>query len=253
MKIATFVAALILVAGGNLVAAEPTLEEILKIAYASKGPDTLQAKMTMTLIDSGGKSSERTLQIRRAGNDKQIVWFEAPANMRGTGFLRLVEGGEQKMWLYLPAFKKLERIGAADEKRSFLGSDFTYADMAEHNLSRYDARLLGKGKLDETDVHHVEFNLKSMQHDVLYAKIVAYIRLADSRVVREDLYDKGGDFIKQKTYAKIEQVAGHWLPTSIEMKNMQRDHVTRLEMKDIKVNERIADRVFSTKYLEKAD
>lgn len=253
MKFGTIVAAIIGLFVQPALAAEPTLEQMLQVAYSSKGPESLQAKMTMTLIDSGGKTSERTLQIRRAGNDKQIVWFEAPANMRGTGFLRLVEGGEQKMWLYLPAFKKLERIGAADEKRSFLGSDFAYADMADHNLSRYDARLLGKGKVDDVDVYHVEFNLKSMDYDVMYAKIIAYIRAADNRVAREDLYDKNGDFIKQKTYARIEQAGGHWIPTVIEMKDVQRDHVTRLAMQDIKVNERIPDRVFTTKFLEKVD
>lgn len=232
-------------------AAEPTLEQILQVAYHSKGPETLQATMTMLLIDETGKTSERTLEIRRAGSDKQLVWFEAPANMRGTGFLRLVENGEQKMWLYLPAFKKLERIGAADEKRSFLGSDFTYADMADHNLKRYNSRLLGKSKLDNQDVYQIEFNLTTMEHDVLYGRIIAYIRVADLRVVREDLYDKAGDLIKEKRYAKLEMISNHNMPTIIEMKDVTRKHITRLEMKDIKVNEKIPDRIFSTKYLEK--
>ena len=71
------------------------------------------------------------------------------------------------------------------------------------------------------------------------------------RVVREDLYDKAGDLIKEKRYTKLEMIGNHNLPTTIEMMDVSRKHIPRLEMKDVKVNEKIPDRIFSTKHLEK--
>ncbi|RMF15328.1 MAG: outer membrane lipoprotein-sorting protein [Candidatus Dadabacteria bacterium] len=233
-------------------AALPDVQSLLADAYNGKGPSSMQAQMTMTLVDAGGKSVDRTLQIRRAGNDRQIVWFESPANMKGTGFLRLVEGGTEKMWLYLPAFKKLERIGATDKKRPFLGSDFAYADMAPHNLSDYSAKILGEGELDGRKVIHVELTLKNQESDALYGKIVSYIDAETHHVLREDLYDRAGDLIKQKSYASWTKVGAYDIPLTVEMKNMQNDHITRLTMADVKVDQKIADRVFSTKFLQKA-
>ena len=241
----------LLVSASFVSASQSKLDQIVATAYKAKGPETMRSAMTMSLIDAAGKQSDRRLQIRREGDSKQLVWFDAPANMRGTGFLRVAENGNEKMWLYLPAFKKLERIGAADKKRPFLGSDFTYADMAPLDLNQYNATLLGQDSYDGKPVYKLAFGLKSATYDTLYGKIVAYVDVDANRVLAEDLYDKTGDLIKKKTYSGYSTAGKYHIPTIIEITNVRRNHRTRLTLTDIVVNKKIAKRLFTTKYLQR--
>ena len=62
------------------------------------------------------------------------MFFLSPADVKDTGFLTYdydEEGRDDDQWLYLPALKKTKRIASGDKSGSFMGSDFTYADMTD--------------------------------------------------------------------------------------------------------------------------
>ena len=61
---------------------------------------------------------------------------------------------DDDQWLYLPALKKTKRIASGDKSGSFMGSDFTYADMTTRNLDNYDYTLLKEDLLNDVPVCH---------------------------------------------------------------------------------------------------
>lgn len=225
---------------------------ILTKAHRGSGPRTLQATMTMTLVDSSGKTTERKLVVKREGIDKQVVWFEEPADLRGTAFLRLFEEGVQKMWLYLPAFNKLERIGGVKMNRSFLGSDFSYADLAERDLEAYTHTYEGQEELRGIQAHKLVSSLKpDAPEDAAYGKIITWVDVASGRLLQEDLYDKKGDLIKRKIFSETRQIKDYVIPTVVEMVDLMSNHSTRITMSDVVVDERIPVRYFSTRGLDR--
>lgn len=227
----------------------PDPRQLLDDAQTKGTPQTIQSTMTMTLTDAGGRSSSRELELRKVGEEKQVVWFTRPVDLRGTAFLRLEQGGSKQMWLYLPGFRQLDRISGARENESFLGSDFTYADMGTRNLDEYTHRYLGTGTLDGTDTHKIESSAK--QDDAPYERIVSFLRVEDGRLLREDLYDALGDLVKRKVHERFETVGKYYMPAVVIMTDMVTGHSTRLETRNIKVDEELSDRMFTTQYIQR--
>ena len=55
---------------------------------------------------------------------------------------------DDDQWLYLPALKKTKRIATGDKSGSFMGSDFSYADLTSRELDRYDFRLMKQAEVN---------------------------------------------------------------------------------------------------------
>ena len=90
-------------------------------------PVDMTSQMTMNLIDKKGKVRTRLLKTHRMSDNKQIMWFLKPSDVKGSSFLRLsYDDRDDDMWIYLPAFGKVRRIASHAKKGSFMGSDFTF-------------------------------------------------------------------------------------------------------------------------------
>ncbi len=242
---------LVLLAAAPAAAQSPDARTLLEKAQKSGTPKTMQSSMSMELKDRGGRTQNRALEIRKIGDEKQLVWFVTPADLKGTAFLRLGDAKNRKMWLYLPAFKRVERISGSKENESFLGSDFTYADMAERDLDLFNHKLLGSESLDGKKVHKIESTLKDEDDDAPYGKIISYVSEAEGRLLREDLYDLSGDLVKRRTQENFTKTGDYLIPSAIVMKDLLNDHSTRIEMKSIKVDEPLADNIFSTSHMQR--
>jgi hypothetical protein len=61
---------------------------------------------------------------------KAILFFLAPAEVKGTGFLAFTHKGRPAdQWLYLPELKRVRQITARRRKESFVGTDLSYHDL----------------------------------------------------------------------------------------------------------------------------
>ena len=101
--------------------------------------------MEMILIDKRGNRRERTIRAmaRTSARTTTTVDDVLPVAGRREGHglphLRLRRRRrDDDQWLYLPALKKTKRIASGDKSGSFMGSDFSYADMTDRKLDRYD-------------------------------------------------------------------------------------------------------------------
>src|SRR5262245_27676114 len=88
-------------------------------------------KMKLRIFDRRGGERVRELEIyeRRLPGDEQkaIVFFLAPAEVKGTGFLAFTHKGRPAdQWLYLPELKRVRQITARSRNESFMGTDLSY-------------------------------------------------------------------------------------------------------------------------------
>jgi len=241
-------------------AASLTAEEIVAQVDALEQANTSESTMQMILVDKKGNQRSRTMssQTKMFGDDEyKLLFFTAPANVKGTGFLTYDYDGEKEddQWLYLPALGKSKRIAAADKSGSFMGSDFTYADMTQRNIEDYSYKLLQEKTVADTDTWVIETTPKSQQvmDTTGYLKSYMFVR-QDNFVVIQAIHMMPDNYRKYMSVNALEQIDGIWVATEIEMKTTQgntRQHSTLLKMSNITNNQPIDEQVFSLRELVK--
>jgi outer membrane lipoprotein-sorting protein len=241
-------------------AASLTAQEIVSRVDALEQANTSEFTMQMILVDKKGKQRSRTMnsQSKMIGADEyKLLFFTAPANVKGTGFLTYDYVGEKEddQWLYLPALGKSKRIAAADKSGSFMGSDFTYADMTQRNIEDYSYKLLQEKTVAGTDTWVIETTPKSQQvmDTTGYLKSYLFVR-QDNFVVIQAIHMMPDNYRKYMSVNALEQIDGIWVATEIEMKTTQgktRQHSTVLKLSNITNNQPIGDQIFSLRELVK--
>ena len=240
----------------------PTGLEIMTWVDERDDGDNGITDMEMILIDKNGK--QRVREIRSFSKDfgedtYSIMFFRTPADVRDTGFLSYDYDDSEKdddQWLYLPALKKTKRIASGDKSGSFMGSDFTYADMTDRNLDSYDYELLKEDEIDGVPVWIVQAvpNTDREIDETGYVKQVVFVRQDNHVVVRAKNWLKKGGRNKYFDVKKLEQIDGIWTPTEMHMttkKGKKTLHKTILVFDNVKYNQPMDDRQFSVRQLEK--
>ena len=129
---------------GSAIADDPKARAIMEKVDTREDGDRSISDMRMVLINKQGK--KRVRSIRSYGMDRgddhlSLMFFLTPADVSGTGFLTHDYDSpdhEDDQWLFLPALNKTKRIAAGDKSGSFMGSDFSYADLTSRRLEDYD-------------------------------------------------------------------------------------------------------------------
>ncbi len=127
-----------LAATQTVLAADPTAEEIMEKAVKAIKLDGAESIATLIIFDAkGNKRVRKTASVSKLYDkgltEKRIIRFLTPADVKGTSLLTFdYENKTDDMWLYLPALRKTRRIVASEKAKSFMGSEFTYADIAVH-------------------------------------------------------------------------------------------------------------------------
>ena len=232
-------------------------EEVMQKVSAHPSPQTLQGTMVMQLIGKNGKSLSREIQVwskKTAGEEKMLIKFVAPADVKGTAFLTIKKGGKEEMKLYLPALKRVRRIAGGQKKGSFMGSDFSYDDISNLSgmeVSDYTHKLLRVEKQGGVEVYVVESTPKPGV-DSSYSKQIVWVP-ADTFVPSRIEFYKQGKLYKVLTNRKVESFAGgkYLIPTELEMANVQSGHKTLLQQKNLKLDVPIDDSVFSERFMKK--
>lgn len=222
---------------------------------------SLEQDMYMVLIDKNNK--QRTRDIKSYSKDfgvdsHRIMFFKSPADVKNTSFLTFDYDKASKdddQWLYLPALKKVKRIPSSDKSGSFMGSDFSYFDMTDRDLSDYKFKLIKETKVRGHDVWMIEStpsNPKIIKESG-YTKTVAIVRKDNFVVVRAINYLTNGKK-KYLDVKKLHKQSGIWVIDEMSMttkKGKSTLHKTILKFKNIKVNKNLNDNLFTTRRLSK--
>ena len=218
--------------------------------------------LEMILIDKRG--NERVRKLRSFAkdfdeDDYQLLFFLTPADVKETGFLTYDyddDARDDDQWLYLPALKKTKRIAAGDKSGSFMGSDFSYADMTDRPLDYYDFELLEDAEVRGVPVWVVQTIPRTQEEidETGVTKTVSFVRKDNYMVIRAKSWLKKGSRNKYLDVKKLEQVDGIWVATEMHMatkKGKKTLHRTVLKSSNISFNQDLEADLFSTRQLEK--
>lgn len=236
------------------------LELMHKVDQRYDGDDRT-SEMTMILIDKKGKKRIRQVKVFSTdhGDDTwSASFFLSPQDVRNTGFLSYDydKTTEDDQWLYLPALHKVKRIASSDKTASFMGSDFSYADMTDREVDDYTYKWLKTIELDRRTCHVIESVPKTRKtvKDFGYTKSILFV-LADSLIVARAVHWlEEKNRMKYYDVKKFETVDGIVTPVEIHM-TMKKGgaflHKTVLLHKNIRYNQGLDTALFSTRQLEK--
>ena len=240
----------------------PDARTIMQAVDDRDDGDDAVSDLEMILIDKRG--NERVRRIRSFSkefgpDDYTLMFFQSPADVRDTGFLTYDYDDEERdddQWLYLPALKKTKRIASGDKSGSFMGSDFSYADMTERPLSAYDYRVLEESEVRGHPVWVIESLPRSEDEidETGYTKSVVFVRKDNYFVVRAKSWVKKGQRNKYMDVRKLELIDSVWVATEITMttkKGKATLHKTILRNQNVRFGQDLGEDLFSTRRLEK--
>ena len=142
-----------------------------RVADQSKKKQTRKAIVDMKIFDDQGRKRVRYFNYWtkfEADEESSLIKFFQPKNVKGTALLTKTDKAKdsKKQWFYLPALKTIKRLSSSDKNKSFMGSDFTYSDIAGRKLAQDHHTLI-----KETDSHfYVESTPKNDQ-DSIYSRL----------------------------------------------------------------------------------
>lgn len=231
--------------------ADQIIERMLKQPFF--GWDDAETTVRMGLIDAAGKRSERVMENLRRRKDgllQSVTRFRAPQDVAGIAFLALERPkGESEQHIYLPGQKRTRRIARSDRDKSFMGSEFTYADM-----ERRDTRESTHKRLPDEDLNGVKtFVLESTpkkDSGSAYSKIESWVRQDNFLPLRIRFYDKDGKLEKTFYTKRIRQLDGHPSIMESQMVNKQTGKTTELIVDDMRPRKDLPDSDFTPTALE---
>ena len=219
-------------------------------AFSWEGART---RVRMVLIDASGSQQERSMDImgrRNQGLFQTLVRFASPQDIAGTAFLMLERGKDQsEQYIYLPGLKRTRRIAGREREGSFMGSDFTYADMQRVDDRYATHKRLPDEKLGNDAVYVLESTL-SAEAPVAYGKVTTWIRKTDFIALRTRFFDRKDQLVKTLYSRRVREVEGRPVVVEARMQNQQTNHITDLFIDSIEKKNDLSDANFTPAALE---
>jgi hypothetical protein len=219
-------------------------------AFAWEGAKT---KLRMVLEGADGKRQERALEVaarRQKGLLQTLVRFQAPAEIAGTAFLMLERSGEaSEQYIYLSGLKRTRRIVGREQEGSFMGSDFTYADMQRVDEKHVKNKRLADESVG-TDACYVLESMIGESAGSTYGKVVTWVRKSDLVALRTKFFDKKGGLVKTLYARRVSQLEGKPVVVDARMQSAN-GHATELLIDAMERRDDLPDSMFTPAALER--
>lgn len=206
------------------------------------------AKMKMVIKHKTGTKTIKFTLYNRPGW-KRLLKFTYPGDIRGQMVLVKTR---KVMYVYLPAFKRVRRIAGHVRNQGFMGSDFTFDDMAIGSWSPdYDADFI------KEDKKHWYIKLKAKKNKTPpYDKLKMKINKRMKQAVNIKYYSKKGRLLRTQKFINWTCASGNTKcsPKTVRMIDHRRgNHTTDLIELQTSWDIGIPDRRFTLRYLMKGN
>ncbi len=227
---------------------------------AGKAVEFDAMEMTATLTIRDGRGNERVRQIANASRkfgtmNKTLMKFLSPADVKGTSMLIIDnEDKDDDMWIYMPALRKTRRIVSTEKGKSFMGSEFSNADMSRPNLGQFTHKVLGSATINGKDCWKVESACldEGIEDQMGFSRKVAFIEKTTYLTQQVEYFDFDGELFKVMTFGNYKkQSNGKYFAFAMEMKNKQNGRSSTIAIDQFQLGSKLAEDYFSTATLEK--
>ncbi|MGD9765479.1 MAG: outer membrane lipoprotein-sorting protein [Candidatus Binatia bacterium] len=218
-------------------------------------------RMRLTIVDRRGNEHRRELEVRtkRYGPEasRSIMFFHAPPHVEGIGFLQWVDPrGADHQWLWLPALKRVRQISQGARTESFVGTDFSYEDLAimaealDWGSEEASAAPVGEDVIDGQRCAVIELR-PTPAADVHYGTVRLWLGTEDYVVHKYEFRDASGEPVKTLALSDVRVESGIPSAHHLEMRNERTGGRTVAELSELAFNRGLSDEEFTQRRLEK--
>ncbi|MCU0378141.1 MAG: outer membrane lipoprotein-sorting protein [Bacteroidales bacterium] len=232
---------LFLFAGLHEVSSQDAMTILNKMDDVMFSPKDRQGKVTIILTDRTGKEKIREAVMYEKGPEKKLYRYTKPESQ--AGMATLTQPGSV-MWLYLPALGNPKKISILSKDQSFNNTDFSYEDMAQTPYAeRYTPSLL------ETDEQVYMLSMQPKSGRSNYSKVIVRINIMHGYPESMEYYDQKGKKFKEAAY-RYEKIGKYWNAAEVVMRDLEKDHSTKILLTDVKFDQGIPDDLFQVENLK---
>ena len=192
--------------------AAPDAAKIMQDVYQQNTSRDMTLKATLDVYDKQGQMLRKKfvlLRIGSLGDSKTLVRFTDPKEIRGVELLSLNQrGANDRQWMYIPATDRVRSVAPRERSERFVGSDFTYEDIAEDPLDDFTYRLLSDNELIDG---HKTFKIEAtpVSADSSQYKYIYYWILQDVPcIVHAEMYDQDGHEVRTMHGTQLKKESG---------------------------------------------
>lgn len=179
---------------------------------------------TMVLRSKSGQESHRqmenfVLEGKGEEGDKTLIVFRSPKRVRGTALLTHAhQAKDDDQWLYLPILGRVKRISGASKSGAFLGSEFSYEDLAPLEVSDFNYHFVAEENVNGIATFKVE--RVPLDADSGYSRQVVWVNQEHYRFEKIEFYDRKEALLKTVTFNDYRLYLNkYWRPHKILMLN----------------------------------
>ncbi len=174
--------------------------------------------------------------------NKQFIDISEPADMAGT---KVLTKTPEKMYIYLPAFKKIRRIASHVNEQGFLGTALSSKDL---NLTHY-GNLFSAAVVSEND-KEVELKLTGKGDSAPYPRID--MKIDKSKWVPTEIKYFGAEDKHLKTETRSDYACenDYCVPKTMEMTDHTKSISSTLKLTSHKINPELESGLFSKRNLK---
>ena len=232
------------------------------IEISKKSTDAIDIgdmEMTSTIYIRDARSNVRERKISTASKtfgdvSKMLIRFNAPADVKGTALLVYdYDDKADNMWIYMPALRKVRRIVSTEKGKSFMGSEFTNADMSKPNMSDFDYKTLGSEKINSKDCWKVESKCKTaaIEAENGFSYRISFIDKSNYLCYRVEYYSSKNVLQRVQTISNYKKQAnGKYFAYQMEMSNMINKRKSEMTIEQFQAGSKMTEGDFSPTSLE---
>jgi outer membrane lipoprotein-sorting protein len=144
----------------------------------------------------------------------------------------------------MPAFQNPKKISLLSRSQAFTGTDFSYEDMATTPYSdRFTATIQSTGANDYV------LELLPISNKSIYSKILLRVDKNNGYPIWMKYYNVQGRMFKEADY-KYEKIGKYWNAAEVLMKDLEKNHSTKIKLTDVKFDQGLSDDIFKVENMK---
>jgi len=240
--------------------ARELLDQIRQLGQTTRKWSDRSQRLQIRIVDRRGGERRREVAIYfkkyPEERTRTTLFFIAPPEVKGVALLQWADPhAKDEQWLYVPELKRVRQISGGAKHESFVGTDFSYDDLAiisqVSDWTDTDARstLVRDEPVDGVACHVIEFTPTGK--DLTYGKVLAWFGSDDLVVRKFEMYDKGDRLEKVLALTDIRTLGAIPTPFHMEMQNVSGGSHTVVDFSEVKYDSGLNESWFTQRALER--
>jgi len=249
-----FLTGLLLLTSSPVIAETPEekgLSIAIEAARRHQGFGDYTVIITMILKNKQGRESKQSirhkaLEMRDEGN-RNLSIFDNPPGVKGTALLTFThKEGDDEQWIYLPALKRVKRINSRNKSGSFMGSEFSYEDIASLEVEKYTYKHLREEEYQGRPCYVGE-SYPLDKRNSGYTKRISWVDKENYRLFKVEFYDRKQSLLKTLTIDGYRQYLNkQWRAGRMRMLNHQTGKSTTLLWENYRFRTGLTEKDFNS-------